>query len=98
MAKLLRTYELIPNDGHKSFYKKANVRIYDDGTEVLRSFGTDVMSRDSDGNLHRHWSEWSATTGRHVAAFAGINKAAWSKMKVEKIGDDYSFLRSILCK
>lgn len=83
MAKVVRTYDLLPRDGRKSFYGKAVVRDYDDGTSVLRSYATDVISRDADGTLHRHWNGWSATTGRHVAAFCGINKAAWDKMEVE---------------
>lgn len=91
MAKVVRTYELTPHDGRKSFYKKAIVRVYDDGTEVLRSYGTDVMSRAPYGTLRRHWDRWSATTGRHVAAFCGINKAAWDKMPVEPNDGVYSF-------
>lgn len=92
MAKVIRTYELLPNDGRKSFYKKANVRVYDDGTEVLRSYATDVMSRDAAGGLHRHWDAWSATTGRHVASFAGIGKKLWDKMDVEAVDNGHSFL------
>lgn len=46
----MRKYELIPNDGRKSFYGKAVVIIGDDG---------------------------SATTGRHINAFCGLNKAAY---------------------
>jgi hypothetical protein len=83
MAKVIRTYDLVPCDSHKSFYGKAVVRDYDDGTSVLRSYATDVMRRDADGTLHRLWGGWSATTGRHVAAFAGINKAVWDKMAID---------------
>jgi len=96
MAKVIRKYDLTPNDGHKSFYGKAVVRDYDDGTSVLRSYGTDVMSRDADGTLHRHWDGWSATTGRHVAAFAGINKAVWSKMDVTPVDSDHGYLASLI--
>lgn len=99
MAKLLRSYELRPVDGRKSFYARAVVRVYDDGTEVMRSYETDVMAKRPDGTLVRlvkYWngkdgavSEWSNTTGRHIKAFCGINKATYIKMPVEKIGDDY---------
>jgi hypothetical protein len=85
MASVIRTENLVPRDSHKSFYGKAIVRRYNDGVEVLRSYATDVISRDANGNLHRHWGGWSATTGRHVAAFCGINKAAWDRMDVEPI-------------
>jgi hypothetical protein len=96
MAKLIREYELTPIDGSKSFYKKAIVRCYDDGVDVLGSYVTDVMSRDADGTLHRHWAGWSATTGRHVAAFCGINKKAWDKMPVEPLGKDHHWLSDAL--
>lgn len=87
MAKVIRTYELMPKDCHKSFYGKAVVRIYDDGAEVLRSYSTDVITRKADGALVRHRAGWSATTGRHVAAFCGIGKAAWDKMDVVRNAD-----------
>jgi hypothetical protein len=87
--KAIRNYELAPKDGHKSFYGKANVRVYEDGTEVLRSYDTDVISRDANGNLRRHGGRWSATTGRHVAAFCGIGKAIWDKMPVVPLDGAY---------
>lgn len=89
MAKLLRKYALMPNDSHRSFYGRAIVRVYDDGTEVLHSYNTDVMSRKPDGTLVRHWDDWSATTGRHVIAFAGIRKAEWDKMEIVPISKDF---------
>lgn len=81
------TYELIPADGRKSFYGKAVVRVHHDGAETLKSYDTNVIRREADGTLHRLWSGWSATTGRHVKAFCGISKAEWDKMPVEY--DDY---------
>ena len=90
MANVIRTSALLPRDGRKSFYGKAIVRTYDDGTDVLRSYSTDVISRKADGTLVRHWGDWSATTGRHVAAFCGINKAAWDKMAVAPLDGAYT--------
>lgn len=49
----MRSYNLMPNDSHKSFYEKAVVTVYDDGTEVLRSYATDVIRRNADGTLTR---------------------------------------------
>ena len=80
--KVVSTYELDPVDGRKSFYGKAVVKVMDDGTEVLRSYETDVIMRKPDGTLVRLWGGWSATTGRHVFAFCGINKKQWDKMEV----------------
>lgn len=70
-------YELIPNDSHKSFYGKAFVERDANGAETLYSYGTRIIERDVNGNLWRVWSGWSATTGRHVKAFCGLNKAAF---------------------
>lgn len=78
----MRKYELMPNDSHKSFYGKARVIVDDDGTETLISYNTPVMKRTPDGQLVRLWWGWSATTGRHIRAFCGINKAEYAKMEV----------------
>ena len=77
---MTRTYELTPTDGRKSFYRKAFVKVLDDGTEILQSYDTDVMKRNPDGSLVRLWWGWSATTGRHIFAFCGLRKAALDKM------------------
>ena len=68
----MRVYELIPTDGRKSFYHKARVEVADDGTETLISYNTPVLRRNTNGTLSRLWPGWTATTGRHVAAFAGL--------------------------
>lgn len=79
----MKTYELKPTDGRKSFYGKAVVKI-DGTTETLFSYNTPVMRRDiTTGELTRLWWGWSATTGRHIAAFCGLNKAAYMDMPCE---------------
>ena len=80
VARLLCERELHPVDGRKSFYGKAWVKEYDDGTQVLRSYETDVMKRNPDGTLVRLWWDWSATTGRHIFAFCGLNKKGVDKL------------------
>lgn len=85
--KLLNTFELIPHDGRKSFYGKAHVKIYSDGSEVLQSYETDVIFRDASGCLFRLWPYWSATTGRHVKAFCGIGKAEYEKLPFAKLNE-----------
>lgn len=69
---IIGEYELTPRDSHASFYRKAVVYKLEDGTEALRSYDTIVMTRDTNGVLHRHWSDWSATTGRHIASYCGL--------------------------
>lgn len=83
----IETYELSPKDGRKSFYGKAHVKIYSDGSEVLQSYETDVIFRDASGCLFRLWPEWSATTGRHVKAFCGIGKAEYENLPFAKLNE-----------
>lgn len=71
----MKKYELIPTDGRKSFYGKAVVIVEDNGTETLYSYGTPIIKR-----LVKLWSGWSATTGRHIQAFCGLNKAAYMNL------------------
>ena len=79
-------YDLTPNDGHKSFYGRAKV-IEAGENKLLRSYETIVAYLDKTKKLHRTWEGWSATTARHVDAFAGrgIRKAEWEKMPVEPV-------------
>ena len=77
-------YELDPIDGRKSFNGKAIV-LEENGNKVLFSYHTPVAYIDAAGSFHRTWSGWSATTGRHIAAFGGPNKAGWCKLPVEPV-------------
>lgn len=79
----LSKYELIPDDGHKSFGGKAIVYVDRKGNRTLFSYGTPVMRMEPNGMLHRLWNGWSLTTGRHVKTFCGIKKCEWDKMEVE---------------
>lgn len=83
MKNVINSYELIPTDSHKSFYKKAIVRVTEDGAAYLYSYGTPVIRRNVDGTLTRLWSGYSATTQRHIKAFCGMNKAEFVAMPVQ---------------
>lgn len=72
--KTVKTYELTPTDSRKSFYGKCRVEVQQDGSEILMSYNTPIIQRLTDGTLKRLWAGWSATTGRHIAAFCGLNK------------------------
>ena len=76
----MKVYELTPDNGRKSFYGKAKVYIDENGTETLYSYGTPILRRGKGGNLVKLWGGWSATTGRHIAAFCGMNKAAFAAL------------------
>lgn len=76
----MKIYDLIPADNRKSFYGKAKVYIDGDGTETLYSYNTPIIKRTAAGELVKLWDGWSATTGRHVAAFCGLNKAEYMNL------------------
>ena len=76
----MKHYELTPTDSHKSFYGKAVVKIADDGSETLYSYNTPIIKRTAAGELVKLWNGWSVTTGRHIAAFCGLNKAAYMNL------------------
>ena len=70
----MKEYELTPRDGRKSFYGKAVVKIQEDGTEILYIYNTPIIKRTTGGELIRIWDGWTATTGRHIISFCGLNK------------------------
>lgn len=71
-----KIYELIPTytQNQKSFYGKAKVMIGTDGTEILYSYDTPIISRSTDGTLKRLYNGYTTTTGKHIKAFCGLNK------------------------
>lgn len=73
----MEMYELIPDNGRKSFYGKAKVVIDDNGNETLYSYGTPIIKRDTNGKLTKLWNGWSNTTGAHIKAFCGLDKKAY---------------------
>ena len=83
---VMNKYQLVPLAGRKSFYWKAVVVKMCDGCEFLESYGTVIMSRSRDGVLVRHWNDgWTATTGRHINAFCGLNKKGFMALPYVKI-------------
>lgn len=74
-------YEPSPHD-RASFYGKAKIAVHAH-YKVLKSYETIVGYKDPNGKVHRTWSGWSATTGRHIYAAFGIRKAAWDRLPVE---------------
>ena len=76
----MRKFELMPNDGRKSFYGKAVVEIDNEGSETLYSYGTRIITKRTNGEMVKHWDGWSATTGRHIKAFCGLSKAQYTAL------------------
>lgn len=77
----MKKYELTPTNNQASFYGKAKVVVDDDGTEVLLSYDTPIIRRTAGGELERLWFDgWTATTGRHIKSFCGLNKKQFMEL------------------
>ena len=76
----MKKYELIPTNGRKSFYGKAIVKVDENKNEILYSYGTPIIKKTATGELVKLWDGWTATTGRHIAAFCGLNKVEYMKL------------------
>ena len=72
-----KIYELRPVNGQKSFNGKALVQIEKDGSEILLSYCTPIIKRAVNGDLTRLYAGWSQTTGKHIKAFCGLDKAGF---------------------
>lgn len=66
----LIVHEPIPHDSHKSFYGKALVIDYEDGTMALKSYNTIVATYNKRTKTLTVNGWYSATTARHIRAFA----------------------------
>ena len=75
------TYDLQPNTSQKSFYGKARIEIMKDKTEILWSYETRVLLKTTTGEYIRLWDGWSATTGKHIKAYTGLNKREYFELK-----------------
>lgn len=82
--RVINEYYLKPKGTQKSFGGKAVVREYENGDKILFSYLTPVLKQTKDGKLIRLWEGYSATTGRHVEAFAGITGSYFKRMRVQE--------------
>lgn len=78
----MKKYYLTPVDNRKSFYGKAYVIVSDNGAETLYSYDTEIARKEKSGTITRIWPGWSATTGRHIKAFCGMNKKEFCALPV----------------
>lgn len=77
----MTTYYLKPVNNQKSFYNKATVTIKN-GIETLYSYNTPIIKRLDNGTLVRLYDGWTATTGKHIKAFCGLNKQEFLKIEL----------------
>lgn len=52
-------------------YMNACVKYYDDGSEILQSYSTDVVKKTPDGKYVRLWAGWSPSTMKQVKTWCG---------------------------
>lgn len=64
----MKTFELTPTNGRKSFYGKARV-IEENGVSQLESYDTIVAEYNPRGNKVRVFGYYSPTTATHINAF-----------------------------
>lgn len=81
---LFQSTELIPlPEQQKSFYGKARI-VQMRNRQRLESYNTPIMEKYPDGSVMRLWGGWSATTGKHIKAFCGMNKKEFCSLPVRK--------------
>ena len=52
-------------------YMQAYIKYYDDGSQILQSYTTDVVKRTPSGKYIRLWKSWSPSTMKQVRAYCG---------------------------
>lgn len=52
-------------------YMNATIKYYDDGSEILQSYNTDVVKKTPDGMYIRLWDGWSSSTMKQVKTYCG---------------------------
>ncbi len=52
-------------------YMQAYIKYYDDGSQILQSYNTDVVKRTPDGQYIRLWDGWSSSTSKQVSIYCG---------------------------
>lgn len=78
-------YELIPQNGRKSFYGKAKILI-EGNWNILYSYNTPIIKKNikTRALVRLYDYEPSNTTCCHIKSFCGLNKASFMKMGVAK--------------
>lgn len=66
---------ILPNSNNKARVIKDSK-----GDEFLYSYDTPVLVKHN-GKLYRLWNGWSATTGRHIKEYCGLNKKQYLELE-----------------
>jgi len=76
----MKTYGILNDKGQQFHCGAPVVVIDDDGTEHLISYNTEILRKDKAGTIRRVWNGWSQTTGKHIKAYCGLNKAGFDAL------------------
>lgn len=76
-------YDLLPLNGQKSFYGKAKIHLEENGDKTLYSYNTKILTIKASGEKIRFYAGWTQTTGKHIKAFADLNKAQFLSLPLE---------------
>ena len=76
----MKVYYLENEKGEKFCSGSPLVVVNDNGEKVLFSYCTEIMKETKSGQFLRRWPNWSMTTGRHIKAFCGLNKAGFDSL------------------
>ena len=77
----MKTYGPMNEKGEQMRCGTPCVVIDDDGTEHLMSYNTEILRKYKDGTIRRVWTGWSNTTGKHIKAYCGLNKAGYDALE-----------------
>lgn len=71
-------------DGSKSLfsYDTEIIHITPDGEKYRVWEGSYVLRNGPFWTKYEEWTEWTATTGRHIRAFCGLNKKEFMKLPI----------------
>lgn len=89
-------YDLSPRfDSRASFYGKAHVVEWEDNTITLRSYDTDIIKLMSEKRKFiKLYSEYSATTNRHIQEFSKQNNLPirkWADFDKLELNTEYNY-------
>lgn len=77
----MKEHELKPTNGRKSFYGKAIVKVDDDGTETLLSYGTPIIKKKGEELIPLYTGKkYGMTTATHVKSFCGLTKEQYKEL------------------
>ena len=79
--------DLLPTNGRKSFYGKAQVFMTTNGAKILKSYNTLIAMITNENSVFRLCNEeaCTATTNNHIKSFCGLNKKEFLLKDYKKI-------------